>query len=141
MIEKFRGKYNWLSNFYECEIVDKYGYVYPSSEHAYISAKKNTHEWRNYCANSGVSAGELKRQSKSLRPPNWDKIKSIIMYRILKQKFSKEPFKSLLLSTGDEYIQEGNMWNDTYWGVCLKTNTGENTLGKIIMKIRNQLKS
>lgn len=60
MIEKFRGKYNWLSNFYECEIVDKYGYVYPSSEHDYISAKKNTNEWRNYCANSGVTKVDTK---------------------------------------------------------------------------------
>lgn len=141
MIENFRGKYGFLSNFYECEIVDKYGYVYPSSEHAYISTKKNTDQWRNYCANSGVSAGELKRQSKSLKPPNWDTNKVIIMYRILKQKFSKEPFKSLLLQTADEYIQEGNNWGDTFWGVDLKTNQGENNLGKILMRIRDEINS
>lgn len=55
------------------------------------------------------------------------------------QKFNKEPFKSKLIATGDLYIQEGNLWNDKFWGVCLKTNTGQNILGKLIMEIRNEI--
>ena len=57
------------------------------------------------------------------------------------QKFNQEPFKSKLLDTGDEYIMEGNWWGDKFWGICLKTNTGNNNLGKLIMQIRNTLKN
>lgn len=31
------------------------------------------------------------------------------------------------------------MWNDKFWGVCLKTGKGSNTLGKLIMEIRSNL--
>jgi len=135
----FRNEYEWLSNFYPCKIVDKYGNVYPSSEHAYISAKLNTDIWRKYCTDENITAGDLKRQSKNLVPTNWHKIKVKIMYRILVQKFNQEPFKTTLINTGDCMIYEGNWWNDKFWGVDYKTLEGENTLGKLIMKIRNEI--
>lgn len=34
-------------------------------------------------------------------------------------------------------IVEENSWRDTYWGVC--KGVGENHLGKILMKIRDEL--
>ena len=71
---------------------------------------------------------------------NWDEIKMNIMANLLFQKFDKEPYLSMLLDTGDEEIQEGNYWNDKFWGVCLKTNEGENILGKMIMYVRNAMK-
>jgi predicted NAD-dependent protein-ADP-ribosyltransferase YbiA (DUF1768 family) len=46
----------------------------------------------------------------------------------------------MLLSTGDELLIEGNTWGDTYWGVDLKTGIGENKLGKILMKVREEIK-
>lgn len=61
------------------------------------------------------------------------------MENCLRQKFKQEPFKSKLLATGNIIIQEGNRWNDKFWGICLKTNQGENHLGKMIMKIREEL--
>lgn len=71
---------------------------------------------------------------------DWEERKLFVMTLCLQQKFSQEPYKTKLLQTGDRYIQEGNMWNDKFWGVCLKTNKGKNTLGKIIMIIRENLK-
>lgn len=56
---------------------------------------------------------------------------------LLRQKFSKEPFVSKLLSTGCCYIEETNHWKDTFWGVC--DGRGENILGKLIMVIRADL--
>jgi len=37
-------------------------------------------------------------------------------------------------------LEEGNWWFDLFWGVDIKTREGENNLGKIIMKVRNELK-
>ena len=56
----------------------------------------------------------------------------------VRRKFEQEPFKTKLKETGDQHIQEGNRWNDTFWGVSLVSGEGENNLGKIIMKIRNE---
>ena len=61
------------------------------------------------------------------------------MYGLIKQKFNKEPFRSKLIETGIQYIQEGNYWNDTFWGVNLKTGEGQNILGKMIMTLRDEL--
>jgi predicted NAD-dependent protein-ADP-ribosyltransferase YbiA (DUF1768 family) len=44
----------------------------------------------------------------------------------------------MLLATDDEELVEGNWWNDTFWGVC--RGDGENNLGKIIMKVRDELR-
>ena len=55
----------------------------------------------------------------------------------MRQKFSKSPFKEMLLSTGEEELIEGNTWNDRFWGVC--DGMGENNLGKILMAVRESL--
>ena len=33
----------------------------------------------------------------------------------------------------------GNTWGDTCWGVDLRTGQGENHLGRILMKVREEL--
>lgn len=71
---------------------------------------------------------------------NWDEKKLSVMRYCLNQKFNQEPYKSKLLQTDNEFIQEGNTWEDTFWGVCLKTGKGENNLGKMVMDIRNELR-
>ena len=43
-----------------------------------------------------------------------------------------------LLGTGDTYLEEGNTWNDTFWGVC--NGVGENNLGRILMEVREELR-
>ncbi|MBQ6221203.1 MAG: hypothetical protein IJJ44_01130 [Solobacterium sp.] len=35
---------------------------------------------------------------------------------------------------------EGNTWNDRCWGVDIRTGTGQNHLGIILMKIRSELR-
>ena len=39
MIKEFKGDYRWLSNFTPCKI-ELDGFIYPSVEHAYMSAKQ-----------------------------------------------------------------------------------------------------
>uniref|UniRef100_UPI00345E83CD NADAR domain-containing protein n=1 Tax=uncultured Duncaniella sp. TaxID=2768039 RepID=UPI00345E83CD len=44
-----------------------------------------------------------------------------------------------LIATGDAELVEGNYWHDTVWGVC--DGVGENHLGKILMRVREELKN
>lgn len=84
-----------------------------------------------------MTPGNAKRRAKKIAiREDWDNVKLQIMEELLVQKFNQEPFKTNLINTGNEFIQEGNTWNDVFWGVNLKTGFGENNLGKLIMKIR-----
>ena len=75
----------------------------------------------------------------SLRP-DWEQVKLGLMEEIVYAKFSQnEELRRLLLSTGDRVLIEGNTWNDTFWGVSLKSGNGQNHLGKILMKVRKRM--
>ena len=67
MIKEFRGTHCWLSNFAPVEIKGK-DRVYPSVEHAYMSAKCDDPNWKDLCAYGGLSAGQIKKQSRTMRP-------------------------------------------------------------------------
>lgn len=139
MIKEFQGEYRWLSNFAPVEINYK-GRVYPSVEHAYQSAKSDDDLWKAMCQDPAISAGKIKRESRKVKlRTDWDKIKWFVMDECLAEKFRQEPYRSKLIATGDQLIQEGNTWGDTYWGVDLGTGEGENNLGKIIMALRGSL--
>lgn len=139
MISDF-SKYKFLSNF-TLVPVKLDNLTFPSVEHAYMSAKSDSIVWKQYCTLSTNHPAVIKKKSRTINLiHNWEDIKVDIMEQCLKQKFNQEPFKTLLLETGDEYIQEGNWWNDKFWGVCLKTGEGSNYLGVLLMKIREELK-
>mgnify|MGYP000154893838 CR=1 FL=1 len=139
-ILEFQGEYRWLSNFEPCLIILD-NITYKSVEHAYMSARNDSPEWKMFCQKT-QPPGKIKIASKSITDKdNWKTLKLSVMAYCLQQKFSQEPFKTKLLNTGDCYIQEGNNWGDTFWGVCLKTNKGENKLGHMIMNIRLDLQN
>ncbi|MCY8564311.1 NADAR family protein [Bacillus sonorensis] len=57
----------------------------------------------------------------------------------MKAKFEQnDHLINKLLQTGESILIEGNTWGDKIWGVC--NGVGENKLGKILMKVRNELK-
>ena len=71
---------------------------------------------------------------------DWEAVKIQIMYQIVYAKFSQNPLlKQKLLDTGDAYLQEGNTWYDTFWGVC--NGVGQNNLGYILMRVREELRN
>ena len=139
MINSFRDKYFFLSNFYPVEIkLD--GIVYPNAETAFQAQKTlDVGERRNFSMlKEPVQAKRLGRKVK-LRD-DWEEVKLDIMTEIVSQKFLQHPHLiEMLLQTGDEELVEGNKWNDRFWGVC--KGKGENNLGKILMKIRDAYKS
>jgi ribA/ribD-fused uncharacterized protein len=138
IIREFQGAYRWLSNFSACKIVLD-GVEYASVEHAYMSAKSTDSKWKLFCSLT-KSPGVVKKASRSIAlPQDWDSQKVLVMKQCLEQKFSQEPYRSLLLATHNAVIQEGNRWGDTFWGVCLRTGIGKNILGKLIMGIRQSI--
>jgi len=138
MIKEFQKEYRWLSNFTPCNIILN-GKKYRSVEHAYMSAKSNNPNWKEICQ-ATAKPGEVKRASKYIKlRDDWETKKIDVMWECLCQKYNQEPFKSKLMATGTKTIQEGNYWNDKFWGVCLKTGHGKNKLGRMIMKIRRDL--
>lgn len=142
MINSFRGYHAWLSNMYECDI-EFMGHKFKSVENAYMFAKRpSDSDWLQKCLE--LSPGDIKKASRLIVVrEDWENVKLSLMYELLKKKFTKEPFRTDLLNTRGENIVEGNRWNDTFWGVDIKSNpnVGENWLGRLIMDIRTKLKN
>jgi predicted NAD-dependent protein-ADP-ribosyltransferase YbiA (DUF1768 family) len=62
----------------------------------------------------------------------------------VREKFKQEDLKQMLLDTGDQELIEGNFWHDNFFGVCscgACLGKGQNNLGKILMKIREEVRS
>lgn len=140
-ITYFRGEYGWLSNMYPAYI-DYKGIWYQSVERAYQSEKNNRIEWKFTCTSYEYTEGEIKKLSKTIPiREDWETVKLQVMKECLILKFTIPFFRDKLLSTKGMIIQEGNYWNDRYWGVDLKQNppVGENHLGILLMEIRDNL--
>ena len=148
MIESFSGRYNFLSNFYPAKI-EHQGITYPTVEHYYVSMKvKNDQQidgkyitmidCRELIAKM-PQASKVKQFGKIIKiRRDWDDVKLDVMLWGIREKFKHTDLKDLLLSTGDQELVEGNTWNDTYWGIC--RGEGQNNLGKILMKVRMELR-
>ena len=60
------------------------------------------------------------------------------MLEMLRRKFRTEPYRSLLLGTGEMELVEENTWGDRFWGVC--RGEGKNHLGRLLMQVREEMK-
>lgn len=141
MITEFQGEFRFLSNFWPCEIEFE-GMVFPTVEHAYQAAK-TTNKSERKRIQSCRQPGQAKRLGKqfTLRP-DWESIKITVMVILVAKKFQDPQLKALLLATGTQQIQEGNMWRDTFWGICPPgSGNGKNMLGKILMSVREDLRN
>lgn len=138
VIGPFINDWKFLSNFYPATV--KYdGQKYKSVEHAYQAAK-TLDETERSKFKGDIKASKAKTLGKKVTMrKDWESIKLGVMYELVKQKFSDHDYlKELLLVTGDAQIVELNTWSDFCWGVC--NGKGENHLGKILMRVREELK-
>ncbi len=140
-IDKFRGKYNFLSNFYPCFVYYE-GLRYPTAEHAFQAAKTlNTDE--RVAMQVCPSPEEARKAGRRFKlRDDWNDIKLDVMTEIVRSKFQTsfpdEELRDKLLSTGDAYLEEGNSHRDKFWGTY--KGEGRNELGKILMKVREELR-
>lgn len=137
LITRFRGEYAVFSNLYGLPV--RFGkYTFPTAEAAFQAMKtKDEKLWVWFAACGDPVEARKKGRSIRLRE-DWDKVKDMYMYLIVKAKFMQNPkARHLLLSTGTQPLAEGNTHGDTYWGVC--RGHGQNKLGKILMRVRREL--
>ena len=63
----------------------------------------------------------------------------------LTEKFRIPELREKLLATGNEELVEGNTWHDNIWGNCscdcCKKIEGQNKLGKLLMQVREEIRS
>lgn len=137
-IDRFRGKYYFLSNFFICN-VEYENLTYTNTEAAFQAQKSlDTNIKRKFTDLDPLKAKRLGRRI-DLRD-DWNEIRDEVMYNVCMAKFSQnDDLRKSLIDTGDATLIEGNPWNDRYWGMC--KGKGKNKLGKILMKIRDELKN
>jgi ribA/ribD-fused uncharacterized protein len=138
-IDSFRGKYYFLSNFFPAEVTYN-GLTYQNNEAAFQAQKTYSKEER--IEFTTLEPKDAKRRGRRVRlRRDWEQVKDRIMEEIVRAKFSQnEELKEQLLATGEAQLVEGNRWNDRYWGVDIRSGVGENHLGKILMKVRSELR-
>lgn len=134
-IAEFRGKYFFLSNFYPAPVT-YLGQSFKNNEAAFQSAKcpERSNEFLS------LNPSDAKRLGRHVHlRDDWEDVKDDVMYDICKSKFMQNPnLARLLIETGDATLIEGNTWGDRVWGVC--DGVGENRLGRILMRIRSEIK-
>lgn len=140
MIKEFKNQYFFLSNFYECPIY--YNKLVFCNAEAAFQAQKVIDEKEQYKF-INLNASQARKLGKTIvLRKDWEEVKDKIMYEIVKRKFTvNKELQQKLIDTKDEELVEGNWWHDTYWGIDSKTGIGKNKLGKILMKVRKEVKS
>lgn len=140
MIKEFKNQYFFLSNFYECPIY--YNKLVFCNAEAAFQAQKAIDEKEQYKF-INLNASQARKLGKTIvLRKDWEEVKDNIMYEIVKRKFTvNKELQQKLIDTKDEELVEGNWWHDTYWGMDLKTGIGKNKLGKILMKVRGEVKN
>lgn len=132
-------RYSFLSNFYAADVLYE-GLIYKNNEAAFQAQKCLSLEEKQNFVNLPPNKSKALGRKVRLRP-DWEEVKFGIMEEIVRAKFFQHPELAVkLVSTGDRPLIEGNLWGDTCWGIDARSGKGENNLGKILMKIRNELK-
>jgi len=134
-ILEFKGKYFFLSNFYEMEF-EMDGELLKSGEHAYQREKTLDAERRQDIVDAPSPGSAKKRGRRVILRDDWECIKIPVMAKVLHSKFSYPEMERRLLSTGDSLLVEGNTWGDAFWGFDLIRGFGQNMLGRLLMQLR-----
>jgi ribA/ribD-fused uncharacterized protein len=149
VIPGFRGRYRCFSNYFMTPVVMN-AVTYPSNEHAFAAAKNSSPGYRVRVL-AAPSPGEAKALGRAVGlRPDWAQVRKPLMLHLQLLKFTQHPdLRAILVATGNQVLQEGNTWHDSYWGICLSpgphpqaclgTGNGLNHLGRILMAARSVL--
>lgn len=139
-IMSFRGEYSFLSNFYEGKVFTYKGLKFNNTE-APFHAEKCWSRAKEFEMIRPLQSKRLGRRV--LMRKDWDQIKDRVMYDVCYAKFTQDPvLKAKLLATGNRELVEGNTHGDRCWGMTCSNGVwiGENRLGKVLMKLRDDLR-
>ena len=156
IIIMFSENERFLSNFWPCSVTLPEEHIstpeseihlpemaFTSVENAYMAWKTTDLEFRRTI--QLITAKDAKNLALENKIPlridynNENRLKAMSM--LLEQKFSDSnpELKQLLIETAGVLIVEGNTWNDDFFGFCLNKGAGENHLGRMLMKRRDEL--
>jgi N-glycosidase YbiA len=133
-------QYGFMSNFAEYAFsLD--GKKWRTSEH-YFQAKKfddAAYVELVRSQNTPALAAKMGRNRKVKIRRDWESIKNDVMYRAVRAKFEQNlDIAQMLLETGTAKLIE-HADNDDYWGDG-GDGSGQNMLGRILMRVRDELR-
>ncbi|OMJ69831.1 hypothetical protein SteCoe_32327 [Stentor coeruleus] len=131
--------YVFLSNFYESPFTVG-GHTYRTVEH-YFQSQKTEDEESKFIIINALTPGSAKGLGRKLQIDRelWQQIRVNVMRNAIFLKFSLNPdLKEKLIATGTRDLREFSP-RDKFWGGSCKNS--QNTLGKIIMSVREELKN
>ena len=135
------GELGYLANY------SNYGFTvdgvyYPTAEHFYQASKFDNPEiiQKILSCKTAREAASVGRDRNNKRIDHFNDIKLNKMYQAVYEKFQQNPdIRKKLIETGDEEIREMTD-QDSYWGVGPQLD-GENHMGEILMRVREELKN
>lgn len=134
------GEYGYLAT-YSNYVFFKDGIYWKTSEHYYQAQKflENDIKLRIANAETPKIASIIGRDRNLKIRSDWEEIKQDVMYDAVYFKFMQnENILKKLLHTGNAEIIEATV-KENYWG-CGPNNDGQNNYGKILVKVRNQIR-
>lgn len=154
VFRRLRRPFGGLSNKAKGYQLSVNGIIAPTAEALFQACRYTSDPEKQGQVLTGKSVYEDEDSEKFPKfPPSscrddWFLIREKVMYWCLKVKLIQHPetFGRLLLSTGNRYIVNHNPESDTFWGVVRHDSQpglyeGENHLGILLMKLRDELVS
>ena len=134
------GELGYLAS-YSNHGFDIKGIHYPTVEHYYQASKFEDKKiiQRILACKTPKEASEIGRDRNNTRIPNFKEIKLEKMYEANLEKFRQNPaIKKRLLETGNEEIREMTT-KESFWGMGPNLD-GQNNMGRILMRVRDELR-
>jgi ribA/ribD-fused uncharacterized protein len=140
-IHFYTPKFYVLNNF-SAHAIEFRGKLYPTCEHAYQALKCTDSAGQEAIRNarSPLQAKILANETyRTAKDPNWDSKKVAVVEEILRTKLAQhsEARDALRESGNDEIVEDSP--TDYFWGEGAD-GSGQNVLGKLWMKLRNESK-
>lgn len=136
-----RDEYGAFSNFARYPIFLD-GQRWRTSEH-YFQGQKFLDAANREAVRMAKTPGEAAQLGRDRKRPlrrDWEAVKDDIMRKAVRAKFTQhDDLRDLLLSTGDAELIEHTA-RDSYWGDG-GDGSGRNMLGRILMEVREELRS
>ncbi|MGH3449999.1 MAG: NADAR family protein [Haloechinothrix sp.] len=137
---KFYTPEFYVFNNFSAHAIEFRGKLYPTSEHAYQTAKCTDPQGQEAIrkSRSPLQAKVLANETyKAAKDPDWGSKKVAVLEEILRAKLAQHPeAQEALRKSGHEDIVEDSP-TDYFWGEGAD-GSGQNMLGKLWMKIRDE---